>query len=163
MKHHLGRALVASALLLSLAAQAAVIYRWVDERGRTHVSDVVPEKYKNSATRIDTGDSSVSPERKAQAEAAAAKEKAFVEEAAKRRQAAQPVPSAPAASPAAGGKRPAQGVTDATDCDTWRRLYRESQDCFGPFNTVGGGIKPEAFLACNPIPSPEPKCGPVRE
>ena len=59
-------------------------------------------------------------------------------------------------------KRPSQGVTDTTDCATWRRLYLESEACFGPFRTVGGGIKAEAFEACTVIPSPEPKCGPPR-
>jgi Domain of unknown function (DUF4124) len=166
MKRPLVRALVASALWVSLAAQAAVIYRWVDERGRTHLSDVVPEKYQKSATRIDTGESAVSPERKRQADEAAARDKAFADEATKRRQSAQAAPPAAAASaaaPATPAKRPAQGVTDATDCATWWRLYRESEACFGPYRSVGGGTKPEAFEKCNPIPSPEPKCGPVRE
>lgn len=71
------------------------------------------------------------------------------------------MPATPASAPKLG-KRPAQGVTATTDCDTWQRLYRESDACFGPFRTVGGGIKPEAFEACTTIPSPEPKCGPPR-
>lgn len=54
-------------------------------------------------------------------------------------------------------------MTDDTDCETWRRLYRESEDCFGPYRTTRGGTKAEAFEKCNPIPSPELKCGPVRE
>ena len=50
-----------------------------------------------------------------------------------------------------------------TSCTTWWRLYRESQECFGLFRTVGGGIKPEAFDHCNEIPSPETRCGPYRD
>lgn len=160
----LSRLLAIATLLGSLAAQAAVIYRWVDERGRTHVSDVVPEKYLKSATRIDTGESAVSPERKRQADEAAARDKAFADEAARRRQSvgAASAPPAPVAS-APAAKRPAQGVTDSTDCDTWRRLYRESMECFGPYRTTGGATKPEAFDHCNVIPSPDLKCGPLRE
>jgi hypothetical protein len=60
-------------------------------------------------------------------------------------------------------KRPVEQVTESTDCATWWRLYRESQECFGPFHTVGGGLKPEAFDHCNEIPSPELKCGPWRD
>jgi hypothetical protein len=150
-------------LLLSLSTHAAVIYRWVDESGRTHVSDVVPEKYRKSATRIDTGDSAVSPERKQQADEVAARDKAVADEAARRRQSEQAAAPAPVASPPLTAKRPAQGVTDSTDCDTWRRLYRESQECFGPYRTTGGGTKPEAFEKCNEIPSPEAKCGPFRD
>jgi len=154
-----------AALLCALSAHAAVIYRWVDESGRTHVSDVVPEKYKNSATRIDSSESAVSPERKRQAEEAAARTKALAEEADRRRQIGQASApaSAAASAPATTTKRPAQGVTDDTDCDTWRRLYRESEDCFGPYRTTRGGTKAEAFEKCNPIPSPELKCGPIRQ
>jgi len=140
-----------------------VIYRWVDETGRTHVSDVVPEKYRKSATRIDSSSSEISPEQRQQAERAAAKNKALAEEAATRRQSASAVqPSTTATRPAAS-KRPAQGVTEATDCETWRRLYKESMECFGPFRTTTGATKAEAFDQCNPIPSPELKCGPISE
>jgi hypothetical protein len=155
--------LVGSALLLALSAQGAVIYRWVDESGRTHVSDVVPEKYRKSATRIDSSSSEVSPEQRQQAERAAAKEKALAEEAVTRHQSTPAFQPASAASQAAASKRPAQGVTDSTDCATWRRLYRESMECFGPFRTTSGATKAEAFEKCNPIPSPELKCGPVSE
>ena len=157
------RLLGGAALLCALSAQAAVIYRWVDENGRTHVSDVVPEKYMKSAKRIDSSESAVSPERKRQAEEAAARTKALADQSTQRHQAA---PASAPARPAASAptiKRPAQSVTDDTDCDTWRRLYRESEDCFGPYRTTKGGTKAEAFEKCNPIPSPELKCGPLRQ
>ena len=155
--------LVCIALLFALPAQCAVIYRWVDEQGRTQVSDVVPEKYRKSAIRIDSSRSEVSPEQRQQAERAAAKNKALAEEATTRRQSAHVVQPPIAASQAAASRRPAQGVTDATDCATWRRLYRESEECFGPFRTTRGATKTEAFEKCNQIPNPELKCGPVRE
>ena len=59
-------------------------------------------------------------------------------------------------------KRPAELVTDATDCETWWRLYDESTACFGPFRTTRGATKVEAFDVCNAVASPEPKCGPRR-
>lgn len=96
--HTFTRLLGCAALLCTLSAQATVIYRWVDENGRTHVSDVVPPKYMKSATRVDSGESAVSPERRQQAEEAAARTKAFADEAARRRQSAQA--SAPAAAAA---------------------------------------------------------------
>ena len=83
--------LVGSALLFALSAQAAVIYRWVDEDGRTHVSDVVPEKYRKSATRVDSSRSEIPTEQRKQAEQAAAKNKALAEEAASRRQRTQAI------------------------------------------------------------------------
>ncbi len=157
------RIFVGAALLFVLSAQAAVIYRWVDENGRTHVSDVVPEKYKKSAKRIDSGKSEIPPEQRQEAERDAAKEKALADEAAKRRQNAEVAQPANAASQAVVSKRPAQGVTDSTDCETWRRLYQESMECFGPYRTARGATKAEAFEKCNPIPSPDLKCGPLRE
>jgi hypothetical protein len=147
---------------VALAAGATVIYRWVDENGRTHVSDVVPEKYRNSAVRIDSGQYEVSPAQRKEAQERAAREKALADEAAKRRASTPPAAPASGASAPVAARRPAQGVTDATDCETWWRLYRESQECFGAYRTVRGGIKPEAFEKCNPIPSPELKCGPFR-
>lgn len=158
-------AIAGAALLACTGAQAAAIYRWVDEHGRTHVSDVVPEQYRATATRIDSGQYEVSPERRKEAEQRAARDKAQAAEAAARRAGAGASASAPAgkASAPAPARRPAQGVSDATDCGTWRRLYRESEDCFAPYRTTRGGIKPEAFEKCNPIPSPELKCGPLRE
>ena len=163
MLQTLRRLLVCIALLFALSAQSAVIYRWVDEQGRTQVSDVVPEKYRKSAVRIDSSGSDVSPEQRQQAERAAAKNKALAEDTTARRQSAQAIPPPSTASQAAALKRPAQGVTDATDCDTWRRLFRESEACFGPFRTRNGATKAEAFEKCNQIPSPELKCGLVRE
>ena len=156
-------AIACAALLACASAHAADIYRWVDENGRTQVSDVVPEKYRATATRIDSGQYELSPERRKEAEERAARDKALAAEAAARRAgAAASAPAAKAAVPASA-RRPAQGVTDATDCDTWRRLYRESQDCFAPYRTTRGGTKAEAFENCNPIPSPDAKCGPLRE
>ncbi len=155
--------LAVAALLLASAVNATAIYRWVDANGRTHVSDVVPEKYKKSATRIDSGGYEVPPERRKEAEESAAREKALAEQAAQRRQSAQGSTRVPAASVPSIQRRPAQTVTESTDCETWRRLYRESQECFGPYRTAPAGIKPEAFEACNPILSPELKCGPIRD
>jgi hypothetical protein len=154
---------VGAALLFSLSTQAAPIYRWVDEAGRTHVSDAVPEKYRKSATRIDSSRSEISPEQRQQAEQAAARNKALADEAESRRQGTPALRSSAASSGPSAAKRPAQGVTDATDCETWRRLYRESMACFAPFRTRNGATKAEGFEKCNPIPSPELKCGPVTE
>lgn len=152
-----------TALLIALAAQATVIYQWVDENGRTQMSDAVPEQFKASAKRIDSVQFELSPDQKRQVQERAAKESARADEADSRR------PSTPANQPpmpaykASAPKRPAQGVTDATDCATWRRLYRESAECFGLYRTARGGMKAEAFEKCNPIPSPELKCGPPSE
>ncbi|MCU0927044.1 MAG: DUF4124 domain-containing protein [Hydrogenophaga sp.] len=154
--------LLCSVMALVAPLQAADIYRWVDDQGRTHLSDVVPDRYRDSATRIDSRRYELTPEQRREADERAAQEGL-------RDAPANPAVSAPAAptstvaTPAPPVKRPVERVTEATSCETWWRLYRESQECFGPFRTVGGGIKPEAFDHCNEIPSPETRCGPYRD
>lgn len=139
---------------------ATDIYRWVDENGRTHLSDVVPERYRDTAIRVDSRSPERTPEPQREARDRAAREASRLPPAVGR----SPLPAEPATAPALAPavKRPAQTVTAKTDCATWWRLYRESQDCFGPFRLVGGVIKPEAFEHCNEIPSPESRCGPYR-
>lgn len=151
----------AIALMSSSGAFATVVYRWVDEHGRTHVSDVVPDKYRRSAKPVNLGSYEPSPENRQQAEEQAARDKAAAARA-PTAQAEKPSQAASAVS-APATRRPAQGVDSKTDCATWRRLYQESLACFGPYRTANGGIKPEAFDACTVIPSPDLQCGPRRD
>src|SRR5688572_22583520 len=71
------RAAIACLLVLLPVAPAgaADIYRWVDENGKVHMSDVVPEKYRKSAKRIGSP-SEVSPAQREEAEARAAADRA---------------------------------------------------------------------------------------
>ncbi|WP_418318664.1 hypothetical protein [Piscinibacter sakaiensis] len=152
--------------LLGQSASAAPICRWVDDSGRTHLADVVPERYAATAQCSDSSQYRIDPDRviKAQQEAQLMRQRAGLGD----QRAVDPAQSAasgagsgrpPAASPTTQ-RRPSRGVDDSTDCATWRQLYRESGECFGPYRTVGGGVKAEAFDKCRPIPSPELKCGP---
>lgn len=143
------------------AAHAAQICRWVDDQGRTQMSDVVPEAYRAKATCVDSSRYEASPQDRREAEQRAAAERAKAAAADARKP--PPAPAVALTAPAASAppkKRPAETVTDRTDCATWWRLFDESGACFGPYRTVKGGIKPEAYERCNVIPSPETKCGP---
>ena len=151
------RTIVLAGVLWLSIAQATDIYQWVDDSGRTHLSDVVPEKYKHSAKRVDSRQFEVGPQQRAEAEARAARE---------REQAAKGSAETPA------GARGARGATlgsaspgaasapgDASDCASLRRQYAESQECFAPFLNVNGSYKPGAFEKCTQVPDPSPKCG----
>ena len=140
---------------------ATSICRWVDENGRSQISDVVPQRFKHIASCIDSRQYELSPEQRREADQRAADERSR----ARRAAASAPTNPAPAAARATAAaprppvKQPAEVVTDATDCPTWWRLYDESSACFGPHRTTRGAVKPEAFDLCNVVPSPEPKCG----
>ena len=153
MKLHLAVSITVSALLAISSAHAAEIYRWVDENGRTHVSDVVPEKYRKSAKKIESR--AYEPSAKDQKEA---QERAELEKA-RAAQAVQPRAAGSAPSGGASAVRPAN-APGATDCATLRRRYRESLACFGPYRTATGGTKAEAFEKCTPVDDPVLQCGP---
>ena len=156
-------ALAALSLLpLSTGAGATSICRWVNESGRTQIAEVVPEKYRKVAICTDSRRYELSAEQRQAAERRVAEDNARARQAAAR----SPGNSASSASRPAGAasqpgaKRPAEVVTDATDCPTSWRIYDESVECFGPYRTTRGATKPEGFVKCNVVASPEPKCGP---
>jgi hypothetical protein len=135
----------------------------VDDNGRTQLAQTVPERYKAVATCTDSGSCEIPP-----AQLRAARERADDARQRAARAAVPPKPassaaSAPAGAPAPAPKRPAQAVTEHTDCVTSWRLYDESLACFGPFQTVRGAIKAEAYEVCNVVASPEARCGRRRQ
>jgi hypothetical protein len=148
--------------LLSPLAHSASICRWVDGNGRTQMSDVVPQEYKQSATCTDSRQYELSPQQQREAERGVAEQKNR-----KRLDMAKPAAKAPSIAASGTGqptlpaaKRPTEIITNATDCPTRWRIYDESVACFDPYRTTQGATKPEGFEKCNDIPSPEIKCGP---
>ncbi len=151
-------------MLLATCAGATSICRWVDERGRTQIAEVVPEKYKKAAICTDSRRYELSAEQRQAAERRVAEDKARARQAAAKPPAngasSAPRPAGAASQP--GARRPAEVVTADTDCTTSWRIYDESVECFGPYRTTRGATKPEGFEKCNVVASPEPKCGPRR-
>lgn len=164
LKTELRLALFAYGVLLFSPLHAADIYRWVDQDGRTHISEVVPEKYRKSATRIDSRQYELTAEQRREAEARVAQEKVRAAEAKQRKARSDAVEAANSASAAAAaGSAPRPATTQGTDCATLRRLYRESQECFAPYRTATGTTKAEAFEKCTPVADPVLKCGPISD
>lgn len=151
-----------SMLLLSTGAGGTSICRWVDERGRTQIAEVVPEKYTKVAVCTDSQRYELSAEQRRAAERRVAEDRASARRAAAQPPAngasSKPRPARAASQP--GAKRPTEVVTDDTDCPTWWRIYDESVDCFGPYRTARGATKAEGFEQCNVVASPESRCGP---
>lgn len=142
-------------LLVATSALAVDMYRWVDERGVTNVSDAVPDKYKHVATKVDSNQYNLT----ARQRRAAASEAAGL---AGRAAAGAPSEAAASAAPGrAGGAAPApaRGAA-ANDCATLQRRYREAQECFaaGP-KTVNGTVNAARSPKCPVVVDPSPKCG----
>ena len=133
----------------------ATVYRWEDAKGRVHYSKIVPPQYQDVATPVDVRANEPTAEQRQEALERAKGNKARLA-AIKKQQESAP-PELPATNLSA--KRPAQVPNAQTDCKTWGRLYKESMACFGPYRTVGGGLKAEAFDACNEVlQPPSPRC-----
>jgi hypothetical protein len=130
---------------------AADLYRWVDESGRTHITDTVPEQYRKSATRIDTRQFEATSEQRREAEERAERERARVRAIQEERARG----ARPAAAPAAAPRQAA-----AADCAELHRRYRESLDCFAPYIQANGTTKAEAYSKCAVVKDPSPECGP---
>src|SRR6185369_5292150 len=125
------------------------MYRWVDENGKVHVSDLVPERYKKTAKRIDSTQFEVSAADRKAAEDRAAADRAREKASAT----AMAPPSQPAAKPKPFGE---------SECEAAHRQYKESMACFAPFVADNGIMKAEAFEKCTSVPDPSPRCGPVK-
>lgn len=154
-------AVAALGLLVSAAAAAATVYRWTDEQGKVHYAEVVPQRYRSVARPLGPLADVPTAEQLQQAQERAGRDMA---RAASIQTARDLAPSdAASAAPAStrATRRPTQVPDEQTDCDTWQRLYVESVECFGPYRTVRGGIKPDGHDACNVVPEPPPgRCTP---
>jgi hypothetical protein len=154
----IARLLVLSGCLTFAAiASAGDIYRWVDEKGQTHLSDTVPPQYQQRATKVDTSTSKVTEKARAEAADRAAKEKAAL--------AGGTGTAAPTSGSGIGELKPenkpaASGIDDQrARCAQWRRDYEQNQDCFNQYRTVNGAIRSEAYQVCREVPDPAAECG----
>lgn len=132
---------------------AVDIYRWVDELGRVHFSDAVPDQYKGTATKTNSRQFELTPEQRREVQERATRDKAVTAS-----QKSEPKPLKPK-EPSASPTKASTPESASQDCATRQRLYRESQECFAPYRLAGGGIKPEAFGRCVEVKDPSAQCG----
>lgn len=153
-------ALAAAVVSAPVVAPCADIYRWVDDQGRTHIADTVPERYKSVATKLDSKVVEPTARQRAEALDRAAKDRAKVAELeAAARQAQPPASAASAAPPRSATRRnPAAG----SECDRLWQEYHESQECFAPYQMGPTGIKAEAYSKCKEVRNPSQQCGPAK-
>lgn len=147
------------ALLFAGLADSAAIYRWTDQAGNVNFSDVVPDEYRGVAKRVDSVMPTPSPEEQRSAIERAARDEARAADVPTTAPPANDSPPEGAVPSKISSKHPPNAPTEDTDCDTWRRLYRESLACFAPFRTALGATKAEAFTHCTPVKEPPVRCG----
>jgi len=147
---------------LALVAHATDIYRWVDDQGRTHFADVVPERYKSVATKIDSKSSELSEGARAEAAARAARERTQAEFEAAQRARSQAAKTAAPPLSTSTASQPPRNDSGETECDRLWRAYRESAECFAPYMRRRGGTRVEAYQHCQQLPSPAQQCGPPK-
>ena len=147
--------------MLPLVAQAAEIYRWVDDQGRPHFSDVVPERYKGVATKIDQKTIDPSENDRIEATVRAARQRARQAEleAARRARHRESAMEAPAAE-AVSDRAPEE--TAGTECERQLAAYHASQACFAPYRMANGSLRAEAWEKCKDVPNPSGHCSGTR-
>ncbi len=132
---------------VSFATYGADVYKWVDEAGRIHYGESVPDQYKQKAGKIDSSGPEPTDAQRREAATRLAKEKAISESMTTSRT----TPAAPGSVPATAG------VKDKDNsCEAQKKRYAESELCFAPYRNATGGIKAEAFQHC--VEVKEPKC-----
>ena len=146
-------------------ATAADLYRWVDENGRTQMSDRPPPKAPGTITRQDSRQFEQTEGQRREAAARTARDRAQLDEAANRRAKEQEEQAARAraAASAAASAASAAASAPATTCDQLRERYYASQACYAPYRTRWG-IRGEAFSVCGPgVKDPSWTCGMERK
>lgn len=147
------------------AAHATDLYRWVDVHGQTQMSDIVPDRYRDVASKISSKKFELTPEQSTDAQARLAKERERSERAkaeldARERLRLQQRADAEAelAKVNSAKKSNPSASNSGKKCDSLWKEYLENAGCFSRFATVSGAVRPEAFAVCSDTPSPAPKC-----
>lgn len=149
----LPRLIIISSLLgLPATLQAGVIYQWVDDAGRTQMSDEVPAKYQSTAKQVGASSGTATP-MQSREDAQKAKE---------RIRAANAAAAASRPHNNSGGYSNANppAAEAANDCAALWRAYRESQSCFARYrNPAHNSMDPAAYSYCKEASDPSARCG----
>lgn len=142
---------LAVALAFSGAAHAE-LFKWVDENGKTHYGDRVPERYQKQRKALQV-----------QKAPSQADRDAAVQRLQKERNAADALTAQRNAKAEAAGKpaKPAAAApANETPCQKEWRVFLEAKTCFQPFRTATGGIRAEAYEHCKEVAEPKSVCPP---
>lgn len=124
-------------LCLAVAPAQAEIFKWVDEKGRTHFGEAPPEKYRKSATTLTPvpvntikGNELRGPD------------------GGNDYRSNSPAEALPPEVPAAQSEK--------EQCEARQLTFRKSQECFARYRNANGSLKPEAYQNCENVEQPPP-------
>jgi hypothetical protein len=148
------RTLFLLALALSPAlCGAADVYKWTDEKGRTHYSSSPPPAKATQAKTVDLKNSEPTELDRMAAEERLAKEKESLRP--------QASPPAPAALPGSLGspRPPAPPVPkEKSSCEQAWKDYNRSAACFDRHRNAKGTISAEGYSRCKEVVRPIESC-----
>jgi hypothetical protein len=128
---------------MSSGARGADIFRWLDENGKVHYGDSVPERYKQKAKRVELKDVEPTGAQRP----GAAGERARTESPRARE-------AGPTAPQSGSAQTPDATPARADGCEEQMKRYLDSLACFDAYRSAKGGIKPEAFQNCTEVKQP---------
>lgn len=126
------------------AAHAGEIYKWTDENGKVHFSDVKPASPKDQAQPVEMKVHRPSEPERREAQARADREKSLLKGPEK-----EPAPAA------AGSLATKPVAPDDSSCEAQWRKYNESSACFESFRQANGSVRAEAYQKCAEVKTPE--------
>jgi hypothetical protein len=144
-----------AALLIAASASGGEIYKWKDKDGNVHFSDSesASKAQIQNSEKMKLHGTSVTEERRKEAEAIAAKYKKMTAHDEESSHSSTTAPASPDGdTPIAQDKPPAEDKKSKC-LEAWRK-YRESQDCFAPYVT-SRGVRGDAYQVCTEVKQPE--------
>jgi hypothetical protein len=136
------------ATLAPAGAGAGQPYKWTDEKGQVHYSDVVPKDRKAGSKPVDTDAPPSEADRKL-AEERLARDREILEQAG-----IGAAATSGSAVPAARGSPHKAASSAESSCDEAWKAYNDSSACFDPYRMSEGRVKQEAFQHCKQVAQP---------
>lgn len=137
---------------LCCGAHAGDVYKWTDDKGKTHYGDPPTGQAKERATKLERKQMQLTVQQLEDAQIRAARSKqALVPHVGPW----QPEPRS-ASADAAGDQlaTPTVAVDPDTECAQQIAEYQRNGECFNRYRVVGGGIRGDAFRHCNETKRP---------
>lgn len=125
-------------LLLAVAPAQAEIFKWVDEKGRTHFGEILPEKYRKSATTLTPPPVNTIKGNELRGPGGSDDYRS-----------AAPAEALPPEVP------PVQSEKEL--CQARQLKFRQSQECFAKYRNANGSLRSEASQECENVEQP-PLC-----